>query len=75
MTDSVYVEKGGYVRDYYGVPAWPGGEVEFDGTHAVITGFTGAYVLILRDGDTESVPVHPTWHMTYLSAPDSTSKD
>jgi hypothetical protein len=69
-----YANDGFWVRGNYDVPAEIGGEVVFDGVHAVITGFRGAYVLILRDGDTESVPVHPTWHMTYLPASDSTPK-
>lgn len=63
------------IRAHYGVPAHVGGRIEFDGTPGVITGFSveNAHVLIRLDGETESVPVHPTWRMTYLTA--ATPKD
>lgn len=54
-----------YIRGYYGVPATVGARVLFDGKPAVITGTTDAYLLIRIDGQSNSVPVHPTWHMEY----------
>jgi|SRR5688500_8037329 hypothetical protein len=59
----------------YGVPARIGGRIVFNGQPGRITGYSreNAHILVLLDGDTEAVPVHPTWHMTYLTA-DSTPK-
>lgn len=60
-----------YVRRYYGVPARRGARIEFDGRPGVITSCPGAYVRVRLDGETRSVPVHPTWRMTYLPGPTS----
>jgi hypothetical protein len=66
--DTAPTNSGEYVRNYYRVPSEVDVRVVFDGKPGVITGFTAAYVLVLLDGATESVPVHPTWRMTYLPA-------
>jgi hypothetical protein len=54
-----------YVRNYYRVPAKRGMRIVFDGTPAVITGFSNSRLLIRRAGDRRPVPVHPTWRIDY----------
>lgn len=60
-----------YVRDYYGVPAYKGGRVRYEGGDApregVITRAGGAHFYIqFDDCDFESGPFHPTWKLDYL---------
>lgn len=54
-----------YVRAYYHVPAHRGHTVTVDGRTGVITGFTDHYLRVRFDGTDWSVPVHPTWRVTY----------
>jgi len=78
---SLPADTGGYVRSYYGVPAYIGTRVSFEGHPATITGFTGAYLILKRDDadavdyDEEPLTYHPKWHITYLDAPPSLPAD
>lgn len=56
-----------YVRRYYGVPAKRGGRIRFDydGSEGTITRAT-AHIWVRFDGVKWSVPLHPTWMVTYL---------
>jgi hypothetical protein len=56
-----------YVRAHYRVPARRGGRVVVDGTPGVITGFDQQYLSVRLAGTRRSVPVHPTWRVTYLT--------
>lgn len=60
---------GSYVRAYYQVPAYRGDRVVIDSRPGVITGFNHQYLLVRFDGETDSVPAHPTWRVTYLADP------
>lgn len=55
-----------YIRKTYGVPAKRGMKVIADGKEGIITGVSGAYLLIKVDGARFSRPYHPTWHMKYF---------
>lgn len=59
------MSSGDYVRSHYKVPAHVDGRVTVDGRPGVITGFQAARLLVRFDGESESVPVHPTWRVTY----------
>jgi hypothetical protein len=56
-----------YVRNYYHVPAKRGGRIRFDydGKKGTITRAT-AHIWVRFDGCKWSVPLHPTWMVTYL---------
>jgi hypothetical protein len=56
---------GGYVRNYYGVPAAVGTRVTMNGNPGVIAGFESAYVTVRFDGSEHGIPCHPTWEMIY----------
>lgn len=55
-----------YVRRTYGVPAKRGGRVIVDGHKGVITSFRDGALRVRFDGETRSVPAHPTWRVQYL---------
>jgi hypothetical protein len=61
-------DNGGYVRNYYKVPAHLQTPVAVDGDPGVIVGFNGAYLMVLFEGAELPVPVHPTWHVEYPQA-------
>jgi hypothetical protein len=54
-----------YVRDHYGVPAWPGRRVVVDGNPGVIVGGQDARLLV-RFADGQRLPAHPTWRVEYV---------
>lgn len=54
-----------YIRGYYQVPAEINRPVVFDGKPGRIVGTSDAHLMIRLDGETEPIPVHPTWHMEY----------
>ena len=58
-------DDGAYVRSYYGVPAHVGGRITMEDRPGVIAGFQGPHLLVRFDGETEPVPVHPTWRVVY----------
>lgn len=55
-----------YIKEYYNVPADEGVKVRFESKPGVITGSLGAHILVKLDGESESRPYHPTWHMEYV---------
>ncbi|MCX5215714.1 hypothetical protein OG689_41905 [Kitasatospora sp. NBC_00240] len=57
---------GAYVRSHYGVPADPGRRIVATGAAGTIVGFTGLFLLVLRDGDDHWVRIHPTSGVEYL---------
>ena len=59
-------ERLGWIRHRYDVPAYLGRAVDFDGKTGVIAGAANSHLLI-RLGD-RTVPVHPTWRVTYEEA-------
>jgi hypothetical protein len=55
-----------YIRDCYKVPAYEGNRVRYCRTaEGMLTGADGPHVLVLLDGDTESLPYHPTHDIEY----------
>lgn len=57
---------GAYVRSYYRVPARVGGHVRYQGTRiGQITAFDGSRIMV-RYGDDQPVPHHPTWQIEYV---------
>lgn len=65
-----------YIRSHYAVPACEGGRVRFtwpagkerDGT---IVGAQDARLLVLLDGDSFPLPMHPTWEIVYSVGADT----
>lgn len=58
-----------YIRDTYGVPAKRGARVKYSGlVYGTITSVCGARIRIRLDGDTFSLPFHPTYSLEYLAA-------
>ena len=56
-----------YIRKTYGVDAYAGKEIRFDGSLGVIKGARGNYLEILLDKrPLEELLVHPTWEMEYI---------
>lgn len=48
-----------YVRDTYGVPAYVGVPIEYEGKAGVITGASGPHVKARLDGEKHARPYHP----------------
>ncbi|GLY32011.1 hypothetical protein [Kineosporia sp. NBRC 101731] len=48
-----------WIRNNYGVDAFHGGEVAFDGRNGSLVGTFGSHLLVLLDGDEKPVQVHP----------------
>ena len=70
-----------YIRRTYGVPAKRGGRVRYTGSeHAkgpqdgTITGTRGGRLRIRLDGDSYSLPFHPTWKLEYLTESEEASR-
>jgi hypothetical protein len=61
-------EAGSWIRDRYGVAAFVGGRVVFDGQPGVIVDLRGGTVRVRLDATRQVVPVHPMWRMEYLDA-------
>jgi hypothetical protein len=61
-------EAGSWIRDRYGVAAFVGGRVVFDGAPGVIVDLRGGMVRVRLDATKQVVPVHPTWRLEYLDA-------
>lgn len=57
-----------FVRESYGVPAYRGSRVKFDGKPAVIVAARGGYLHLRVKGLNRIAICHPTWHMEYLPA-------
>jgi tRNA A37 N6-isopentenylltransferase MiaA len=55
-----------YIRNYYRVEAYKGKYVKYQGQLGVIVGGTGAYLLVLLDGEQNSRKCHPTWEIEYI---------
>lgn len=55
-----------YIRRTYGVPAKRGGRVEYAGKLGTIKSASGAYLMILLDGEKIVKPYHPTYKLKYL---------
>ena len=54
-----------YIRDTYGVNAFRGAPIVFDGKPGRIVCAKGQYLRVMIDGERQSRLVHPTWHMHY----------
>lgn len=56
-----------YIRQAYSVPAAVNVRVFFRhrAQFGTITGADGQYILVRFDGETRSLPCHPTWEMEY----------
>lgn len=61
-------EAGAWIRDRYGVAAFVGGRVLFDGAPGVIVDLRGGTVKVRLDATKQVVPVHPVWRLEYLDA-------
>jgi hypothetical protein len=57
---------GGWHRAQYGVPAYIGRRIKFEGKPGKITGFRGPHLLAKVEGYPHTVPLHPTWEVEYL---------
>ena len=59
-----------YIRKTYGVPAKRGGRVEYNANGGKIGGTIrsarGPYIYVQLDGDSFTIPLHPTWQLRYL---------
>lgn len=59
-----------YIRKTYGVPAKRGGRIRFTGgrepQEGTITRGSNAHIMVRFDDSLSSVPMHPTWEITYL---------
>lgn len=59
-----------WVRKYYGVPAYRGGRVIYDGEgrdeFGTITSASNGRLNIRLDGQKHPNPFHPTWKLRYL---------
>lgn len=56
-----------WIRNNYGVDAFHGAEVRFEGRHGTLVGTSGGHLLVLLDGDEKPVQVHPRDQMAYLT--------
>jgi hypothetical protein len=63
-----------YIRSKYNVPARKGMEVKVGDRLGVITGTHQARLMILLDGDKQSMPHHPTYEIDYRTTPQSLLK-
>lgn len=55
-----------WIRDHYNVPAQRGMVVLFDGEQVRITSAKGAHLMVRREGERQSWPIHPTWRVAYV---------
>jgi hypothetical protein len=72
MATSVY-DSLAYIRRYYGVPAVIPGRVRYTWRgerFGTIVGTSGAYLMILLDGDRRPSAFHPTWELEYVELAD-----
>jgi hypothetical protein len=60
------------IRDRYGVPAYRGARIEYEGRPGIITASSGQHLrLCLDDSHGASTgPYHPLWHIDYLDGVD-----
>ena len=54
-----------YIRETYGVPAYVGARIKFEGRAGVIDGAYGAYLNVRLKGGKRNIRLHPTWHVEY----------
>ncbi len=54
-----------WIRGYYGVPAFRGRPVTFEGRPGRITGSSGPHLLVRLDDCDYPLILHPTWHVQY----------
>lgn len=54
-----------YIREHYGVPAVPGGQVRFEGRRGTIVGTADHYLRIHLGDEKHPATFHPTWHLEY----------
>lgn len=54
-----------YIRRHYDVPAKRGQRVIVDGHPGRIVGARGPHLRVRFDGQTRTVPCHPTWRVEY----------
>jgi hypothetical protein len=57
--------RGDYIRSHYRVPVHANMRITVDGHPGEIVGFTGQYLLVLREGEKQPVAAHPTWRVDY----------
>jgi hypothetical protein len=64
------------IRECYGVPAYRGARIRFQGREGVITGTsrTAMHLRARLSGDKRTVLLHPTWEIEYLPAADQPPK-
>lgn len=58
-----------HINKFYGVNAYKGRRVRYEGKLGTIVGFYGSYIKVHFDGDHVSIQVnfHPTWKMEYIN--------
>ncbi len=54
-----------WIRRNYGVPAFRGTRITFQGRRGVITCGKGKYLRVWLDGEKKAVSLHPTWEVEY----------
>lgn len=55
-----------YVRNMYGVPAYEGWKITFNGEPAEVAGADGAHIWIVLGDERNPMLVHPTWHIDWF---------
>ena len=59
-----------YIRETYNVTAHRGGRIRYTGgrepKEGTVTRGSGPHIMVRFDGSLSSVPMHPTWEITYL---------
>lgn len=59
-----------YIRDYYGVPAYRGAKIFFNGREGRITSAKDAHLRVKFPDKKNTQIIHPTFNVKYLSKTD-----